>query len=252
MRNQTDTTMATKTATTPRPKRAAKPRQLELALGPRRGGRRRNAGRPPNNGVAGVGHGQRAVLAARHPVHVTLKLKPGLPRLRQKAEYAALRAAFVAAGARGATTFRICHFAVLNDHLHLIVEAQDRNTLSRALQGLLVRIARALNRLWRRRGSVFADRYHDEILTSPSQVRNAIRYVLGNAQKHAAEGRMVSVPQAIDTYSSAPWFDGFVESITVRGLDAVACPVASPRTWLLGTGWRRHGLLAVYLPPAAG
>ena len=167
-------------------------KQGELDLRPKRGGFRLNAGRPPNAGVAGVGHGQRQALAARHPVHVTLKLKSGLPRLRQKVEYAALRAAFAgAAGARSATSFHLCHFAVLNDHLHLIVEAQDRQALSRALQGLLVRIARALNRLWRRRGSVFADRYHDEILTTPKQVRNAIRYVLQNARHHEANGRMV-------------------------------------------------------------
>ena len=229
------------------------PRQGELQLGPRRGGARRNAGRPPKHGVAGVHHGPRSLLAARHPVHITLKLRSGLPRLRQKPEYAALRAAFAAANSawhdRGDAA-RLCHYTILNDHLHLIVEARDRPALSRALQGLCVRIARALNRLWRRRGSVFADRYHDEILKSPQQVRNAVRYVLGNAKKHAAEGRMVRSPQPIDTYSSAPWFDGFVEQITVRGLEHIPRPTRPPRTWLLSVGWRRHGLLSVWETPA--
>jgi len=132
---------------------------------------------------------------------------------------------------------------VLNDHLHLICEAADLVALRRGLQGLAIRIARALNRLWRRKGKVFADRYHARALTSPREVRNAIVYVLGNARHHAAEGRMVRVAQAIDTYTSAPWFDGFRERVTVRGLEAIARPTTPARTWLLETGWRRHGLL---------
>jgi hypothetical protein len=129
--------------------------------------------------------------------------------------------------------------------MHFVVEATGRNTLSRGVQGLLVRIARCLNRLWQRRGRVFADRYHDHILKSPREVRNALRYVLGNARHHAAEGRMVTVPQATLTYTSAPWFDGFREAIVVRGIEAVVRPVTEAHTWLLTIGWRRHGLLSV-------
>jgi hypothetical protein len=62
---------------------------------------------------------------------------------------------------------------------------------------------------------------------------------------------MVSSPHAIDFYSSAAWFDGFRERFTVRGLDVTIRPVADPRTWLLHTGWRRHGLLPL-APPATG
>ena len=217
------------------------------------GGPRKGAGRKPKNGVAGVTHRQRAALASRFPVHVTLKLRGGLRALRNEAEYTALRAAFVAGctGVRACGAFRLCHYAVLNDHLHFVVEAKDRTALSRALQGLSIRIARALNKLWGRRGKVFADRYHDRILRSPREVRNVIRYVLANGRKHAAEGRAVSVSQAIDTFTSAPWFDGFREKLRVRGLEAMDRPVASARTWLLGVGWRRHGLLSVHELPAS-
>ena len=215
--------------------------------------RRKRAGRPPKGLVAGVSHRRREALAVRHPVHVTLKLKAGLPRLRQKPEYAALRAAFVAAhAARSAATFRLCHYVILNDHLHLIVEARDRQALSRGLQGLLIRVAKTLNKLWSRRGSVFADRYHDRVLRSPLEVRRAIRYVLQNGKKHAAAGRAVRVPQPIDVYSSAPWFDGWLESITVRNLPTSPPPVRAAETWLLHTGWRRHGLLSVHETPRTG
>ncbi|MBL8755561.1 MAG: transposase [Planctomycetes bacterium] len=163
--------------------------------------------------------------------------------MRRRDAYATLRAAFAAGCDRNG--FRLIHYAVLNDHLHFVVEATGRTTLSRGIQGLLVRIARALNKHWERSGRVFADRYHDHILRSPREVRNALRYVLGNGKKHAAEGRAVSVPQAIDTYTSAPWFDGFRETFVVRGIEAVARPVTEAHTWLLTIGWRRHGLLSV-------
>ena len=214
-------------------------------------GKRRRPGRKPKGRVAGVSHRQREALAPRHPAHVTLKLRSGLPRLRQKAERTALCAAFAAAGcARSAASFRICHYVILNDHLHLIVEAEGRCALARGLQGLLIRIAKTLNKLWSRRGTVFADRYHDRALRTPREVRNAIRYVLQNGRHHAAEGRMVHVAQAIDVYSSAPWFDGWVEEITVRNLPASARPTRAAQTWLLHTGWRRCGLLSIHELPA--
>ena len=76
--------------------------------------------------------------------------------------------------------------------------------------------------------------------------------MLGNGKKHAAEGREVHVPGPIDTFTSAPWFDGFRETIVVRGLEAVVRPVTDARTWMLTIGWRRHGLLSVHEVPTAG
>jgi REP element-mobilizing transposase RayT len=176
-------------------------------------------------------------------VHVTVKLLPGLPSLRRSAEYAALRQAFADGGNRPA--FRLVQYSVQRDHLHLIVEAADRMALSRAMQGLSIRIAKALNRLWRRGGTVFADRYHEHPLKSPREVRRALCYVLHNSRRH---GRRT--PQPVDMYSSGPWFDGWSESFTVRSLPAR--PVAEARTWLLHRGWRTHGLLSIHEAPAGG
>ncbi|MBK8100925.1 MAG: hypothetical protein IPK26_27900 [Planctomycetes bacterium] len=222
-----------------------------LPFRPGRGGARPGAGRKPNGAQAGIPHTTRTTLAPRFPVHVTVKLRQHLPRLRHPAAYAALRAAF-AAGCRGpggnaaGTAFRLCHFAILNDHLHLIVEAKDRQSLARGLQGLLIRIAKKLNRLWQRRGSVFADRYHDHILKTPRETRNALKYVLQNARHHAAKGRMVDARSPVDPFTSAPWFSGFRETIRWRNLEIVIRPVTDAKTWLLTIGWRRHGLLSVH------
>jgi REP element-mobilizing transposase RayT len=183
-------------------------------------------------------HDRRAPLASRFPVHVTVRLRKGLPRLRNRAEYEVLREAFRKGSDRFG--FRLVHYSVQDDHLHLIGEAKNRTALSRGMQGLQIRIAKALNRLWGRVGSVFADRYHDRVLKTPRQVRNALCYVLNNARKH---GRRLA--QALDLFTSGVWFDGWRERFTVSNLDGVARPVACARTWLLGVGWRRHGLVGL-------
>jgi putative transposase len=231
---------------------ASRKRSKQLELPFRNwGGRRKGSGRKPKNGVsAGVPHRERAALASRHPAHVTMKLRGGLPKLRKKAEHAALRTAFTKGKDRFG--FRLVHYVVLNDHMHFVIEAQSRDALRRGVQGLAIRIARTLNRLWKRKGKVFADRYHDRVLKTPREVRNALVYVLHNARKHAAEGRHVRVPHAIDEFSSAPWFDGFREHFTVRGLDVTIRPIADAKTWLLTQGWRRHGLLSLLPTPATG
>ena len=225
------------------------PQQLELPLR-RAGGARKGAGRKPRNGRAGVPHRPRGHLSRHHPAHVTMKLRSGLPRLRAKAEYAALRRAFT----RGKLRFgiRLAHYVVLNDHIHMIVEAEHRDSLRAGIQGLAIRIARALNKLWRRKGKVFADRYHDRVLKTPRDVRNVLHYVMHNAKKHEAEGRMIRQQSPIDPFSSAPFFDGFVERFTVRGIDITIRPIAAPRTWLLRIGWRRHGLLPFATPLDTG
>lgn len=96
--------MATRTGSSGKAKRSGTPKAAPLLPfpGSRRGGHRRGAGRKPNGAEAGMPHDARVSLAARHPVHVTVKLRPGLPRLRQKAPYAVVRSAFFAANARGA------------------------------------------------------------------------------------------------------------------------------------------------------
>ena len=207
------------------------------------GGARPGAGRKPKGEKAGVRHATRAALASRYPAHVMVKLRKGLPRLRRAREYAVLRGAFAAGCER--VGFRLVHYAVLNDHLHLLVEGNGREAVVRGLQGLLIRVAKRLNKLWGRKGSVFGDRYHDRVLKTPREVRLAIRYVLTNGFKHHGQGASERVPQAMDMFTSGPWFDGWREAVRVRGIEAEARPVAGARTWLLGTGWRRLGLLSL-------
>ena len=193
-----------------------------------------------------MSHRRRAKLAARFPVHVTLRLREGVPSLRNPALFADVSSALRAG--RNRFGFRLNHFSVQSNHVHLIVEATDRAALSRGMQGLGVRLAKAINARLRRAGKVFADRYHDRILKSLREVRNALEYVLKNARHHGILYR------GVDPCSSAPWFEGWKNLVPgMRSGDPPdAIPIVPARTWMLGVGWRRLGLIVAQAPvPAA-
>ena len=202
-----------------------KARQLKLVL-PQWGGRRAGAGRKRKDGRVlppGMPHLRRPELSARHPVHVTLKLRERLPSLRSPAGFAAVFSALQRGGLGHG--FRLVHFAVLRDHVHLIVEARDRQALARSIQGLSVRIARGVNRFRGEQGRIFKDRYHARILETPREVRHAVRYVLENFALHEAR---VGRQAALGAQGSDP-------------LSSRELPAWEPRTWLLRIGWSRPG-----------
>jgi REP element-mobilizing transposase RayT len=219
--------------------RARSPRITQLEFS-RRGGARRGAGRKPKGAVALVSHAKRAALGERTPVLVTAKLARGLPSLRRGAAREIAWRALGAAKLR--FDVRVIHFSLQSNHLHAIVEARDEQALGRAMKGLCVRIARALNRVTERRGRVFADRYHARQLRTPREVRYALAYTLSNARKHGVR------VEGLDPCSSAVAFDGWRER-GARALAALAAhtppPVSAARSWLLRSGWRRHGLIGV-------
>ncbi len=207
--------------------------QLVLSRTAGWGGRRAGAGRPV---VAGrrrsVAHRARAPHAAAAPVHVTLRARGGLPSLRAAGVFPVVREALRAASS---AVFRVIHFSVQGDHLHLMVEANDSRALARGASGLAIRTARAINRVLGRRGAVWGDRYHARALKTPREVRNGLVYVLMNFRKHRPWDR-----RALDPCSSASWFEG----LEPRPLRATGDPpVCTPRTWLAAVGWRRYGLI---------
>lgn len=245
--------------------RSRRPRQLVLRL-PTWGGARPGGGRRPTGLRAGVSHGARPALAARYPVHVTLRVRPHVYQLRSRRCFRVVGAALLAA--RDRHGMRICQYSVQGNHLHLVVEARDAAALARGMKGLSVRIARGLNRLMGTRGPVLADRYHARILRTPREVRGALAYVLGNHRHHARgwsspppdlgpwpdpdPARNGGAPSAVDPYSSGRTFDGWRsdprEGPTRSGPPPI--PTAPPHTWLLATGWRRHGLIDPGRAPA--
>src|SRR6185503_14355706 len=143
------------------------------------------------------------------------------------------RSAFAAATGE---SFRVIEYSVQSNHLHVVAEAKDDHALARGMMSLGVRIARGLNKLWRRAGSVLQDRYHDRILRTPRAVRTALIYVIQNARKH--EAWRVLMP---DVFASGQEFEGWKGTKNVA--ESKPRLLDRARTWLLSIGWKRHGLI---------
>ena len=146
--------------------------QMSLALtSPSRwGGHRRGAGRKAGSRRR-IPHRSRNGVARRFPCHVTLTMRPDVPNLRSAKLVRMLEASFVSLGDEAPT--RLAHYSIQGNHVHLIVEARDRNALGRGMKSISARIARAVNRAFARRGPVIADRYHLHVLRTPREVWNA-------------------------------------------------------------------------------
>ena len=168
-----------------------------------------------------------------------MRAREGLPPMREQviAREVMKRIREANASKKLNRAFRVVHFSVQDDHVHLIIEANDDEAMSRGAQGLAIRLARRINALLGIRGQFWGDRFHSRELASPRAVRNAMVYVLMNAKKH---GYVIT---GVDELSSAPWFiDGFAQRLEPR---AEPPPTREPGTWLGAVGWRRRGLLRV-------
>jgi putative transposase len=195
--------------------------QQEIAFPNTRGGRRRGAGRPKGSRTStAIPHTRRPRVSPHKPHHVTVRVTRGTWNLRSQRCFRPVTDALEHALPRAG--FRIVHFSVQHNHVHLIVEADDRRTMSNGLRTLFARIARGLNDVMGASGRRIDDRYHEHVLATPSEVRNAVYYVLGNRAQHLARRGVVADRFMSDEFSST------------------AKPVVKkPRSWLLREGWTR-------------
>jgi REP element-mobilizing transposase RayT len=190
------------------------------------------------------------------PVHVTVRLRRGIPSLRQGRFVRAFRRSLGECSVR--TGFRVVHYSIQRNHLHFIVEAAGQVALGCGMKSLSARIGRCVNRVFARTGRVLDGRYHHRVLTTPREVRNALAYVLLNTRHHWHERHGRPPPAvALDPASSGAWFDGWKRSPARPQSPMEGSPrgrsreepspatkdTAAPRTWLLRKGWRRHRLI---------
>lgn len=199
-----------------------RPKQLPLEFRTW-GGKRKRAGRKPKGAKAGVPHRPRPELGRCLPLHITLGMADEVYHLRSRRSFRVIEAALRG----GADRFgvRVVQFSVQGNHVHLLVEADSRQALGRAVKGLSVRLAKGLNRMMKRKGRVLADRYHAHVLSTPTEVKHAIHYIKNNARHHASARGEVYSAGYVDPYSS-----------TCPTLDVV---LPAPETWLLRVGWQR-------------
>ena len=234
-----------------------------------RGGCRLGAGRPKrpiSQGRSSEPHRVRPALKSRFPLHVVMRTHASVGSLRTWEALMAVREATIAVLCRG-ETFRIVHFSMQRNHVHLIVEALDSGALSRGMQAFGISCAKHINAAVsartgvRRKGAVFTDRYFARPLRTPREVRNCLSYVLNNWRHHRADvvdRDRTTKPWKIDFFSSSLAFDGWKERPD-RARPRFRIPpgyegasVRTPSTWLLSIGWRRYGLISVYEVPGGG
>lgn len=218
---------------------------------PRRG--RAKGGRPKKGERASERHKTRPAFSKRDPQHVVIRATADVGTLRRRGMYKAVRRALITSFLR--TNFRIVHLSIQGTHVHLLIEADDKDALARGMQAFQISAAKHLNAAMggrtgeRRRGSVFVDRYHARTIKTPKQARNALAYVLNNWRKHRENRAAVAIENGwkVDPFSSAPTFTGWCD------IDATSIawpasyeplPVWEPKTWLLREGWKKHGLLS--------
>jgi REP element-mobilizing transposase RayT len=218
----------------------------------RRGGKRRGAGRKPKGTRAGERHGGRPEFKPYHPLHVVMRVVPAVGSLRRRKMYKAMRDATIIAALR--ERFRIVHISLQRAHVHMLVEADHKVALARGMQGFLISAARNINTALgdgtrRRRGKVFADRYHAEVITTPTRARHAISYVLSNWRRHGEDQQGLASTWLVDPFSSGILFPEWVELQD----KAVMWPIREtydpmmvrrPRSWLLAEGWKLCGSIS--------
>ena len=209
---------------------------------PRDPSRRRahKRGPKPTDGQVKVSRQSREPISPRHPVLATFRVADGYPSLLDDDAHQALLEAF-AAGRDRPDGFRLVHYGIQPNHFHLLVEAKDREVLSKAMQGMGVRVSRSLNRVWGRTGSVFSDRYHERILSTAADVRGTLAMLMLDPIAHRGKPALRAAAG-----SSAAWFDGWARK--PQGLKApkdVETPVAPAKTALLKTGWKKGGGLSL-------
>jgi REP element-mobilizing transposase RayT len=246
-------------------------KQIEIKCdknGQRRGGKRPGAGRPKSGVRASERHKQRPKFSAYEPIHVVMRARPEVGSLRTHAVFRAIKEASFTAFAHDERAlaspnvsaksrkldraFHIVHLSIQRTHVHMIVEATDRDALFRGMQAFGISAARHINGELGRKGSVFADRYFPRALTTPTQVRNCLAYVLNNWKHHKESTRSLRSSWVVDPYSTGSEFDGWKESggqklIVASGHDGPM--VWWAKTWLLREGWRKRGLISTDFVP---
>jgi REP element-mobilizing transposase RayT len=211
------------------------------------GGKRRGAGRPNKSGT--VAHGKREDVNFKLPLILTLRLRKGLPNIRQ---VDILKLFQTCCGRVKHFDFHVLHFSIQSNHIHLIAEAKDNEALARGMQSLVSSFAKKLKvlmRSWKKavswEGSVFVGRYHLRKILSPTQMKNTLKYVLLNWVKHS------EFIEHMDDFSSGRAFTRWKELLgrDFRLLiameaknpphDPVKMGISPPRSWLAREGWMR-------------
>ncbi|HEU0031780.1 MAG TPA: transposase [Kofleriaceae bacterium] len=224
----------------------------------KRGGKRPGAGRPPKGSRSSERHKTRPFHNRRYPVHVTIRVAHDIGYLRRRDTWLAVREAAIMTTKR--FDFRIVHMSVQADHIHLIIEAENKVALAKGMQGFQGSAAKHINAAItkrtgkRRRGAVFPDRYHARVLRTPREVHSTINYVLNNWRHHGEDLSDRAATWMIDPYSTGISFWGWKELVGSPSMfrapsSYMAILTWIPKTWLLRYSWEKYPPISAYSIP---
>ena len=137
------------------------------------GGWRKNAGRPRIKS-AGVSHRKRPHVSANTPLHINFKYTTFIQTeqvlgIIETACYNALK-----------FEFEVCYYSVQSNHIHLIAETKDTESLIKGMRSITNTIVKRIGK-----GTIQIERYHLHILKNPKETKNALDYVINNDLKHS-------------------------------------------------------------------
>jgi REP element-mobilizing transposase RayT len=121
-------------------------------------------------------------------------VRRGIPSLRSRRFLRELRTSLRDACERQG--FRVVHYSVQHDHLHLLVESAGKEALGRGMKAISARVARAVQRTFGLAGAILHGRYHLRILRTPPEVRSALAYV---SSTRANTGRSAAARPSVST-----------------------------------------------------
>lgn len=130
-------------------------------------------------------------LVRHDPHHVVLAVHDDVPPLHRR-EIRDLWLSLQAEACRRYPGLTVSGGCAMPSHYHLVLQTSGQAAdISRAVQFLASKLARGINLLAERRGAVFRDRYFSRVLSTVSELVQALRYVGQNPVK----ARLVRRPE---------------------------------------------------------
>jgi REP element-mobilizing transposase RayT len=120
--------------------------------------------------------------------HINANALDGMPLYRDEVDR--LRFFDMFADEAERSDWTILEYTLMTTHYHVLLTL-NKCTLSSGFQRLQSRYARSYNRRHRRRGVVWQERFHDEMVETESHLFETVRYVALNAPR----ARMVEAPE---------------------------------------------------------
>jgi len=89
----------------------------------------------------------------------------------------------VLTGAKKKFSFKLNHFVVMGNHIHLFIEPTGDTNLSKLMQWILGVFARRYNFVYELKGHVWYDRFKSKVIRSFGQFFNTFMYISNNPVK---------------------------------------------------------------------